>query len=146
MTVLRAFEIHTYQRGRWIIDSVFDDKDLALFEARRMDDSGRFPGIRVVEEIFDDVASRTQSRTLYRGTKVAQANEDALERSKEQRLAVVEARRKREAEDFRRRKNAAARANARKANPYRLIVILSVLTALAIAALVGLNQAQTMLW
>jgi hypothetical protein len=146
MAVMRAFEIHTYQRGRWIIDSVFDDKDLALFEARRMDDTGRFPGIRVVEEIFDDVASRTQSRTLYRGSKVAQANEDALERAKEQRQAAVQARRKREADGFRRRQKAAVHAKARKANPYRLIAILSALTALAIGALLGLNQAQTMLW
>ena len=52
MSDMKAFEIHTYQGGKWKIDSVFDDRDLALFEAHRMDQSGQCSGIRVVEEIY----------------------------------------------------------------------------------------------
>ena len=47
---LKAFEIHTFRGGKWKIDSVFDDRDLALFEATRMDESGRHAGVRVIEE------------------------------------------------------------------------------------------------
>ena len=41
MSDMKAFEIYTYQSSKWKIDSVFDDRDLALFEAQRMDESGR---------------------------------------------------------------------------------------------------------
>ena len=37
MSDMKAFEIHTYQSGKWKIDSVFDDRDLAMFEAQRID-------------------------------------------------------------------------------------------------------------
>ena len=64
---MKAFEIYTFRGGNWKIDSVFDDKDLALFEAKRMDSSNRFPSVRVVEEIFDEVSSQTSTRTIFRG-------------------------------------------------------------------------------
>ena len=42
---MRAFEIHTYQDGKWRIDSVFDDRELAMFEARRVDEGSRYAGV-----------------------------------------------------------------------------------------------------
>ncbi|MFT5539369.1 MAG: hypothetical protein ACI82H_000888 [Alphaproteobacteria bacterium] len=42
MAVLKVFEIHTFRSGVWKIDSVFDDRDLAIMEAGRMDRSKRF--------------------------------------------------------------------------------------------------------
>lgn len=66
-TAMKAFEIHTYRGGKWKIDSIFDDRELAIFEAQRMDCSNRFPGLRVVEEIFDEAASKTTTRTIFRG-------------------------------------------------------------------------------
>lgn len=79
-SVLRAFEIHTYQGGRWKIDSVFDERDLAVFEAQRMDVSGRYPGVRVIEETFDET-NTTTSRTVFRGAKVAKANEEIFQKA-----------------------------------------------------------------
>jgi len=76
-----GFEIHTYQGGRWKIDSVFDDRDLAVFEAERMDVSGRYPGVRVVGEVFDEASNTTTSRTVFRGVKVAKANEETFQKS-----------------------------------------------------------------
>jgi len=32
---MKAFEVHVQQGERWRIDSVFDDRDLALLEAQR---------------------------------------------------------------------------------------------------------------
>ena len=37
-----VFEIHTFREGVWKIDSVFDDKDLAVNEAQRMERSSRY--------------------------------------------------------------------------------------------------------
>ena len=67
---MRAFEIHTFQGGKWKIDSIFDDRDLAVFEAQRMEGSKRHLGIRVVEETFDENTQQTAVRTIYKGTAV----------------------------------------------------------------------------
>lgn len=45
-----SYEIQTLQRGRWKIASIFDDMELAVYEAKRMDNAGRFSGVRVVQE------------------------------------------------------------------------------------------------
>ncbi|HET7595535.1 MAG TPA: hypothetical protein VFK15_01250 [Burkholderiales bacterium] len=71
---MRAFEIHTYQGGKWKIDSVFDDRDLAVFEAQRMEGSKRYLGVRVVEETFDENTQQTAVRTIYRGIAVESAS------------------------------------------------------------------------
>ena len=74
---MRAYEIHTFQNGRWKIDSIFDDKELAMFEAHRMDGSGRFSGVRVVEEAFDARNNKTSARTIFRGSKAATATAES---------------------------------------------------------------------
>jgi hypothetical protein len=67
---MRAFEIHTYHNGTWKIDSTFDDRDLALSEARRVDDGNRHAGVRVIEENHDESSNRTTTRTIFRGDTV----------------------------------------------------------------------------
>lgn len=74
MALLRVYEIHTYRSGTWKIDSVFDDRDLALMEAERVDHSNRFPAVRVVEETFDDVSQEGGTRTIYRSSKAEKIN------------------------------------------------------------------------
>ena len=68
------FEIHTFRDGTWKIDSVFDDKDLAIYEAQRMEKGGRFPAVRVIQETYDEETQRTGTRTVYRTTKVDRIN------------------------------------------------------------------------
>ena len=137
-SVLRAFEIHTYQGGRWKIDSVFDDRDLAVFEAERMDVSGRYPGVRVVEEIFDEATNTTTSRTVFRGVKVAKANEETFQKSAVVRQEVDEAREERKAMSKARQAQLKRRAMEKKTNPVRLIMILVLLSVFAVGALFGL--------
>lgn len=71
---LIAYEIQTFRDGKWKIDAIFDDRDLALFEADRMGDSLRHAGIRVVEETFDESSRLSTSRTIFRGGNAEQAN------------------------------------------------------------------------
>lgn len=78
-----AYEIHTFRDGAWKIDSVFDDKDLAVFEAQRIERSSRFSAVRVVEETFDEATDRTVNRTIYRSTKVDKINAEAAEQRKQ---------------------------------------------------------------
>jgi len=77
-----VFEIHTFREGVWKIDSVFDDKDLAVVEAQRMERAGRYSAIRVVEETFDEQTEKGNTRTVYRSTKVDRVNIESAERRK----------------------------------------------------------------
>jgi hypothetical protein len=74
MLVLKVFEIHTFRSGVWKIDSVFDDRDLAIMEADRMDRSKRFSAVRVIEETFDDETEKGNTRTIFRSTKAQHIN------------------------------------------------------------------------
>ncbi len=62
-----GYEIHTYKDGRWRIDSIFDNEELAVFEARRVIDSKRYAGVLVIEEIYDEAVNRATWRTVFRG-------------------------------------------------------------------------------
>ncbi|HEX9837057.1 MAG TPA: hypothetical protein VGB90_09395 [Alphaproteobacteria bacterium] len=74
---LRAYELQILQAGKWMIDSVFDDRGLALFEAERVEAGGRHAGVRVVEETFDQATQMTRARTIFR--KVRQAPQPSAE-------------------------------------------------------------------
>jgi len=79
-----TYEVQIFRDKRWRIDSMFDDKALALYEARRMNDSGRYVCVRVVEEYFDEVTGQTKLSTIYRGGRIEQAHQtdvdDAIKR------------------------------------------------------------------
>lgn len=139
MSDMKAFEIHTYQSGKWKIDSVFDDRDLAMFEAQRMDESGRYTGIRVVEEIYVEATLETKTRTIYRGSKIAAANAEQLRESKNVRQNKGQALKKRKAENVHRKKVAHKRKIKKKASPVRLILILILIGMLAGGAMFGLQ-------
>jgi hypothetical protein len=64
-----VYEIHTHRDGTWKIDSVFDDKDLAVLEATRLERSNRHPAVRVVEETVDQATDHKVTRTIYRTAK-----------------------------------------------------------------------------
>lgn len=141
---MRAFEIQVYNAGKWNIDSIFDDRELALHEAQRMDHSGRHVGVRVVEEVYDEEKDRTSSRTIFRGSRADDSNAQHLEKSADVR---------REAEADRRRRqlgrNAAARrARKKKAKKRKnltyFVVTVCLIAVFALGALLGLNYLQNL--
>lgn len=144
-TVMKAFEIHTFINGRWKIDSVFDDKELALFEAQRMDKSSRYSGVRVVEEAFDERSNKTSTRTIFRGTKATQANEKDLKAKTQARKTAEIDRRRKSARDAERRRVQLRKAKKKETNPYRLISILLLLVALGLGALYAIERLRHML-
>ncbi|MDX1484897.1 MAG: hypothetical protein R3229_10470 [Alphaproteobacteria bacterium] len=73
MARLRVFEIHTHKAGAWKIDSVYDDRELAINEAKRVYRSGRWESVRVVEETLDEETGLGGSRTVYRAPTEASA-------------------------------------------------------------------------
>jgi hypothetical protein len=143
---MKAFEIHTFQSGRWKIDSIFDDKELALFEAKRMDGSGRFSGVRVVEEAFDESTNKTSARTIYRGTKATQSNKEDLQAKLAARQEAALLRRRKVVREAERRRAEQRKAKKKKqSNPYRLISILLLLAVIALGALYALERLRDIL-
>jgi len=72
---MRAFEIHTFRDGKWRVDSVFDDRELAVHEARKVEANGRYAAVRVIEETYDEASDLTTTRTIFRGKKKAAKSE-----------------------------------------------------------------------
>ena len=66
---MKAFEIHTFRDAQWQVDSVFDDRDFAVHEARKVDENERYAGVRVIEENYDESSDHTTIRTIFRGKK-----------------------------------------------------------------------------
>ncbi len=50
---MASFEVQIYERTRWKITAIFDDKELALYEAERAVTSKRYDGVRVIQETHD---------------------------------------------------------------------------------------------
>jgi hypothetical protein len=70
MTTLVAYEVQTYESGSWQIASMFDDRELALIEARRIEEGLRRRETRVVEEVHHEDSGRTKSKVIYTTPKV----------------------------------------------------------------------------
>ncbi|MDZ7712217.1 MAG: hypothetical protein U5L06_03440 [Rhodovibrio sp.] len=88
MSTELAYELHSFSGGRWKIQGFFDDRDLAVSEAHRMEEARRFPAVRVVEERFDPETGGYKSRTVYRSSAVDQHNETALKERADTRREV----------------------------------------------------------
>ena len=62
---MSSYELQTYRDGQWKFDSYFDQHDLVLSEAARLDQSGRYRGVRVLEEIFDEDSQTSNYKTIF---------------------------------------------------------------------------------
>lgn len=91
MANLIVYEIHTCNAGAWKIDSVFDDRELAVQEAERMARTQRYSEVRAVEETFDEATQRNATRTIFRSAREEAAKK--VDRSEEALAALRKARR-----------------------------------------------------
>lgn len=131
-TPLKSFEVQTYRSGKWSVDSVFDDHQLAVFEARRMDESGRFGGVRVVEETWDPNSNRTTTRTVFRDAKYHKTNQEVLDRHRSGRQQVSESKKRKVDRTSGYKVTRAKEARdkiRRKSNPIRLLIITTLIAA-----------------
>jgi len=64
-----SYEVYAFKAGNWNIDSVYDDKEMALYEARVLLDSRHLSAVQVIEEKFDADTGETLSKIIYRARK-----------------------------------------------------------------------------
>lgn len=71
MTPMISYELYAYRDGRWMIDSMYDDRELALYESRRLtsDPFGHILAVKLVEERYDPAANASASRVIFRDRK-----------------------------------------------------------------------------
>ncbi len=60
-----SYELLAFRGGSWIIESVYDNKDVALQEAHRLLEGRRQTGVKVIEEKYDDATDKTMARIVF---------------------------------------------------------------------------------
>lgn len=136
---MKSFELHTYKDGKWKIDSIFDDRELAIFEARRVEASSRYSGVRVIEEKFDEASDSVTNRTLFRGGAAkGQKSTEIEENVKSKRSATRRGTGKKTA------RNGETKSKAKKSNSLNIVLVLLVILFGGLAALFGLQHLSSM--
>ncbi len=78
-----SYEVLSTSRGEnWIIQSVYDDRDVALYEARSLLENRHLKAVKIIQETYDDETDKTISRTIFneaRGAAKAKAKPQAQE-------------------------------------------------------------------
>ena len=69
MTPFTKYEVQVYTRGAWKIESIYDDREIAIFEAKKIQRGGRFLAVRVIEERSSPTRDEAAVRIVYRATK-----------------------------------------------------------------------------
>ena len=138
MSSLTAYEIHVYSGGKWQIAAIFDDRELALLEARRLDEARKYSAIRVVEELFDGAANATVSKTIFRGSATGDHNKEAPGRQAQVRPDARDARSKSRAAD--KTADAKAAGAGTETSMYAIIFMLCGILALGAGAMFALRH------
>ena len=77
------FEVLSTRGDSWTIESVYDDRDVALYEARSLRENRHLKAVKVIQEIYDDETDRTISRTIFNEARGAAKGKPKLETEKE---------------------------------------------------------------
>jgi hypothetical protein len=64
-----SYEIYSFKNGNWMLDSVHDDKNMAVHQGRMLIASPHHMAIRVIEESYDDETDNTMSKIIYKEQK-----------------------------------------------------------------------------
>ena len=99
---MASYEIRKYVGGRWLLDSVFDDKAAAVDEAKTlMERSRSIPAVRVVAVTDDE--NGFHERTVFRQSIVDDENDQAMQRAYQAKRELDAARAQRRSERARRK-------------------------------------------
>ena len=136
---MSTFELQIFKSGNWSVDSYFDDRDLAMSEAEKIDGSGRHAGVRILQEDYDEPTNKSNCRVIF--SKMRQTAENQEWRVQAQRAA----RRRTAGEQgdhdgelrIRRRRPASKKSNT---SLYIALAVAFVLLIAGAAAMIGLQE------
>lgn len=136
---MSTFELQTFHAGKWDVDSYFDDRELAMSEAEKLDVGGRHSGVRVLQEDFGDDSNRSRVRVIFSKMKGSGENGDDDWRVKIQR-EKQRASGMRGGDDGEIRTKRRPRQQKSKSNVYLVISIAIIILLAGVAAMVGLQE------
>ncbi len=77
-----SYEVMSTRGDNWTIESVYADRDVALYEARSLLENRHLKAVKVIQETYDDETDKTIMRTVFneaRGAAKAKAKPQAPE-------------------------------------------------------------------
>ena len=96
MATTVSYELYSLREGHWSLDSVYDDRGLALHEARHLFKRRREKGVKVVKENYDDKTNKSIPTTIYREGEGVKKHLSKVRENREQRERIEPSRPKRE--------------------------------------------------
>lgn len=66
MTIHVAYEIRVQLNGNWRVEGIFDDEELAIAAAERLEARFSKRPIVVLQEVYDVARNHLKSRSIYR--------------------------------------------------------------------------------
>lgn len=60
-----SYELLSFRGGSWVIEAVYDAKEVAMQEARRLLAGKHQTGVKVIEETYDDDTDNTTARIVF---------------------------------------------------------------------------------
>ena len=136
---MSTFELQVYKSGTWNVDSYFDDREIAMSEAERLNGSGRYAGIRVMQEDFDEASNRSSCRVVFSKMRQSEANQDWREQAKRAPMSRTGAHK----DDTTRSTRRGRQTGARKISNARLylgLVVGFIVLIAGVAAMIGLQE------
>ena len=82
-----SFEIYSFKNGNWMLDSVHDDKNMAIHQGRMLIASPHHMAIRVVQETYDEATDNTTSKIVYKEQKGG--DDDKLKKKPEKKAGPI---------------------------------------------------------
>jgi len=100
-----SYELLSFRDGSWIIESIYENRDVALQEARRLLEGRHQKGVKVIEETYDADTDNTTARIVFSRQKGGEKSRQKVrkeneEKSKTASKAAPAARRKQGDPDF----------------------------------------------
>lgn len=73
---MNTFELQIYKSGIWAVDSYFDDRELAMSEAEKLEKSAKHAGVRILQEDYDEGANVSNCRVIFSKMRQSDENQD----------------------------------------------------------------------
>ncbi|MBT4769286.1 MAG: hypothetical protein HOO00_01990 [Rhodospirillaceae bacterium] len=69
------YEVQSHKNGQWVIASVQDDQDEAIYEAQRLLQGKRTTSVRVVQEIYDANSDTYRMKVIFRRARASETSD-----------------------------------------------------------------------
>ena len=92
-----SYDVLSTRGENWTIESVNDDREVALYEARTLLKNRHLKAVKVVQDTYDDEADRTTTRTIFneaRGAAKGKPKPETQEETKDAAAAPAVGRKK----------------------------------------------------